>query len=310
MKRQWLISIGVMVVISACNQATPVNLQATASVLASQFAPAPTSFTETPGLAPSSTATPTFTPQPTSTLTQEWTPRPTLSPQQAQAFGLKLFKTNGNCLLPCWIGLTPGKTSWNEAYAFLATFADSISSRDNLLSKVHTIRFKFPDTSYRGVSETAATIILQDGVIDKIRTPEDISLSELLSAYGSPTEIRILIIGTDTMDPIGRFTLVLFYQNNGIMAVYDGINERSKIVHICPNHIQGLQQRWLLWAPVNNLTFTEAGKEILLISPYPPPAESDYIALENLSDLSIDAFTQRYSDPKNQGICMEMQAPE
>jgi hypothetical protein len=314
MKKHLLICICLMFVISACGQSFQVVVQATKTVVSSRVSTAPSQTPKTPSLVapsiiPSRTATSTSTPQPTSTVTPTWTPRPTLPPDQAQAYGLKIFKTNGNCLLPCWIGLSPGKTTWNEAYSFLAIFADYVTN-DYPLSLTQVAHFKFPDTSYRGVSETGATISIRDGIIDQIRTPEDISLSNLLTTYGAPTEIRIWAIGYGTADPVGRFTLVLFYQDQGIMAVYEGINEKAKTIHICPNHIQGPQLTWLLWAPADRLTFAEAGRKTLLISDPPPPAESDYIPLETLANLSIDAFTQRYKDPKNKAVCMEMPAPD
>ncbi len=304
-----------LLAVSACNLVMPVNLPATATVIPSQLVLSPTNIPEatfviTQAFNHFTTITPINTLQPTPPSTPTWTPRPTLPSYAAQLFALKIFKANGDCLLPCWIGISPGKTTWNEAYAFLSTFADDISSRDNLQSNVHVVHFKFPNTSYRGVSETGATINLRDGIVDMIDTPTGISLSELLSTYGFPDEIRIRAIGYSTIESIGRFTLILFYKDKGIMAVYVGINEKSKIIHICPNHIQGPQLAWLLWSSADHLTFSEAGRKTLLISDIPPPAEEDYIPLEKLTNLSIEAFTQRYKDPKNQGICIEMQAPD
>lgn len=308
-----LIIVLYWLLLAACIPTAPVNFQETITIVPGPIKPSPSNITRTanvstPSLIPIPSSTPTNTSLPSPTLT--WTPKPTLPPDQAQEFALKLFKTNGGCQLPCWIGITPGKTTWEEAYAFLATFADYISSRNNAQSSVHVVHFKFPNTSYRGVSETSATIHIKDGGVNSIMTPQDLSLPDLLSIYGPPSEIRIHAIGYSTMDPVGRFTLVLFYQNKGIMAVYDGTNEKSKIIHICPNQIQGPQQVWLLWSPADNLTFAEAGRQTLLISPYPPPAEEDYISLEKLTNLSVEAFTQRYKDPKNQSVCMEMQAPD
>jgi hypothetical protein len=254
-------------------------------------------MTETKQISP----TLTWTPRPTPTLT--WTPWPTLPKDQAQNYAQKIMKTNGGCQLPCWIGISPGITTWSEAYAFLAPFADSIIN--------YEVYFKFPDNSYRGVSETAAFFEVRgNGLIDKISTTTDISLSNLLTTYGLPSEIRIRAIGIYTVDPVGRFTLVLFYKNKGIMAVYDGKNEKNKIIHICPDHIQGPQSAWLLWDPADQLTFSVAGRETMLISDPPPPSEDDYIPLEKLTGMSINAFYQRYKDPQNSRVCIEIQAPD
>jgi hypothetical protein len=296
----------------ACNQVTPSG-QNELAVTEPNSAPTSQSTIGTEQRTPEPNTTPILKIIPTQTETPvptpAWTPLPTLPPIQAQAFALKMMKTNGGCQLPCWLEITPGITTWPEAYAFLATFADSIYSPDASGGSAE-VSFKFPNTSYRGVPETAATIrVKSDGMIDQIMTPMDISLPDLLATYGPPTEIRILAI-VATMDPVGRFTLVLFYKDKGIMAVYDGKNEKEQIIHICPNHIQGPQQRWLLWDSADQLTFAEAGTQTLLISPVPPPSEKDFIPLEKLTDLSIESFYQRYKDPKNQGVCMEMQAPD
>jgi hypothetical protein len=298
-----------VIILAACSQAVPSVHTETKTLFSSTRLSSPTkiiinSNTETPSVMPSFPAEPTISPQPIPTPTKIL--RPTLSPDQAQALALKMIKTNGDCLLPCWLGIEPGKTTWDEAFDNLNTFADHIST---LTSDVYGIIFKFPQNTYR-VDKTGATVFVRNGIVDQIMTPEDISLSELLSKYGSPTEIRIRAIGYNTMDPIGRFTLVLFYNDKGIMAVYDGTNEKSQIIHICPKHILGPQQVWLLWAPADILTFSDAGRQTLLISDYPPPAEEDYITLEQLTDLSIEAFTQRYKDPKNQSVCIEIHAPD
>jgi hypothetical protein len=255
--------------------------------------------TETPKTLISQTFAVTKSPTPLVT----WTPRPTLPKAQAQAYALKMIKTNGGCQLPCWLGITPGKTTWDEANAYLTTFADSIDDS-------HFVKFKFQTASFLGHSVAGASIFLKpDGRIDRISTLVDLSLPELLAEYGPPTEIRLLAIGVYTIDPLGQFTLVLYYKEKGFMAVYEGKNERSIIIHVCPNRIYA-EQRWLLWDPADQLTFAEAGRETLLISPIPPPSENDFIPIENLTDLNPESFYQRYKDPKSQGICMEMQAPD
>jgi hypothetical protein len=230
----------------------------------------------------------------------------TLPPEQAQALALRQFETNGGKKLPCWLGICPGKTNWEEASLYFATFADEITE---LSPDMYGISLSLPKNSYH-VSETGATISIKNGVVNTIRAPiNNITLPELLTTFGPPTEVRILATGVYTMSPNGYFTLVLFYANKGFMAAYDGTNEKSKIIHICLNKIESAHLG-LLWNPEDRLTFTEVGKETLLISLYPPPSEDDYIPLEKLSGMDIESFYQRYKDPKNLGICMEMQAPD
>lgn len=61
----------------------------------------------------------TATPSPTSTLfsptpTQTLTPAPTLTKAQSETYLFKLLKDNAGCKLPCWWGITPGVTTWED----------------------------------------------------------------------------------------------------------------------------------------------------------------------------------------------------
>ena len=48
---------------------------------------------------------------------------PTLEPTQAILLVEDLLVNNAGCKLPCWWGIIPGTTEWNEAKQFLQTFA-------------------------------------------------------------------------------------------------------------------------------------------------------------------------------------------
>ena len=231
------------------------------------------------------------------------TPLPTLPPEDAQKLALKMWKTNGGCLFPCWLGIIPGKTTGDEVYASFSGYADRIEGDKK---NGYDVTLKFPDSPHREIGELTAWIILEDGIVDRIQSPEDLSLSEVLSIYGPPSEVRILAISYSTIDPIGRFTLVLFYKDKGFIAIYDGTNERTRMIHVCPDHIQGPQQVWLIWTPDEKKTFSGVGSLIYLISPYPPPSEADYIPLEQLTGLDVQGFYERYRHAENGSICMEM----
>src|SRR5690242_550646 len=47
-------------------------------------------------------------------------PIPTLDTASARQQVLKLFETNNGCHLPCWWGIIPGKTKWDDALNILA----------------------------------------------------------------------------------------------------------------------------------------------------------------------------------------------
>ena len=94
---------------------TPVVVVAssTATVLPTQIPASPTSTTtRTPTSTQTRLPRPTATSQPTKTATP--TKYPTLDSQGRLNFVLQELKTNGGCQLPCWWGITPGKTTWSE----------------------------------------------------------------------------------------------------------------------------------------------------------------------------------------------------
>jgi len=316
---RWIVLIVFALILISCNPAYPpeqkngldtelplITLISTDSTIFQSTAETDDIFI--PTLTPLSTEqpTPTYTRTvrlislPTAITTPTWTPLPTLPPDQAQAFALEMMTTNGGCELPCWLGITPGKITWNEAHAFLATFADEINSKKNM----NGVMFKFPDLTKHG----AILYNNQEGVVIQISSWDDIPLPDLLTTYGVPSEIWIHAIGVYTLSPVGRFTLVIFYQDQGIMAVYDGENERSNLIHICPSNIHELEHNWLFWSPTEKLTFSEAGMKTLF--PYSPEIEEKYISFESLTGLDVKSFYERYKDPANQDICMYVQAPD
>lgn len=125
-----LLGILLLNLLAACSAPVQPTALPTTPITASSPTVTPTAFptqtstiTTTPTAKPSATTTPT----PTQTRTPEITPLPT---EQVQAWIKEQMKTNPSCRLPCWWGITPGKTTWIEAQAFLAPYATRIRFRE------------------------------------------------------------------------------------------------------------------------------------------------------------------------------------
>lgn len=281
----------------------PVSVYSSSSEMTSTIVPA---ATRTPSSNLIQTLTPdlTDTSQPTSTLT--WTPRPTLPPDQAHAFALKMIRTNGSCSFPCWLGIVPGQTRTVEALNFLAPFADQI---------IPGGPYTFVDV-YLVLSEPlgggkkfGAGFSDENGIITVIQTHMPISLADLLSTYGPPSEILIRAMGWSIMGSEGTFILVLIYPKKGIMAVYDGHVARGKTLYISPDLFFTPQMTGLLlWSPGREMPFAEGGERLGVIAD--PPFEKDFLPLANVSNLTLQSFYQRYKDPQNSGLYFTMQAPD
>jgi len=78
------------------------------------------SETALPRATSTSTGAPTLTNAPVTLLpTLTRTPLPTLDTDDAQMRVLRLLEDNADCQFPCWWGILPGKTLWENALILL-----------------------------------------------------------------------------------------------------------------------------------------------------------------------------------------------
>jgi hypothetical protein len=258
--------------------------------------PAVVTWTVTP-IETSPTSSPTLTPESNATLT----PRPTLGPEAAQDLVLDLIETNGGCRLPCWWGITPGQTTWEDARAFLGTFVSRIAV---LPPDFYGVTYDDlpPDVSEGAV---AATISVQDGIVQTIRTDTYLPMAEMLNSYGEPSEIWIFA-DRQSIDPDAPFMIALFYGDAGILSVYKGSTPKADPLDVCPNQIDGPQQIWFLWNPRLGFSFEQAGPNALLFRGR--PSERPFFQLEEVTNINTKMFFEMDRDPANTAECFEFSA--
>lgn len=265
----------------------------------------PTAITETDmsSATPSQPATaptfspPTWTPRPT--LSPTWTPRPTLSPDSVRALITGLLSNNGGCRLPCWWGITPGRTTWQEARSFLETMSPEIIV---LRDGAYGITYENLPLSLSDSGVGGATVHVDQGIVQTIRTAVYYPLEQVLQEYGKPNEIWVYA-DTQTINRYIPYTIALFYQDHGFLAVYEGTAEKEKRVEICPRRIDGIQSPWFLWNPALPVSFTEAGRTVLLF--VDKPSEGPFRPLQDVSELDVDTFFNIYVSPENSDYCFE-----
>jgi hypothetical protein len=121
---------------------------------------------------------------------------PTLQPDKAKTLVSELLKTNAGCQLPCWWGITPGKTSWQEANQFLGVFARAIDLEDRGQGyQIGIVQISSPiDVPY--ITTLNQTYGIRDGIIETIDTYNYelatwYDLPNILNIYGRPDEIGI-----------------------------------------------------------------------------------------------------------------------
>ena len=164
-----------------------------------------TPVVDTPTPAPIAMNTPTpttvlYTASPTHLPTKTPTSIPTLTlthtlltDEQIQAWFLENMITP-ECDLPCWLGITPGVSTWDSTKERLAPYVDRMSEGeyDGKLSGSATFHFsttEMPDT----------VIFLSFSIRDNVVTSMSISgsweagyqLPELLSRYGVPGQVWV-----------------------------------------------------------------------------------------------------------------------
>jgi hypothetical protein len=247
----------------------------------------------------SATYTPTI--EPTS-ISPTWTPLPTLSPDDAQNMVAQFLETNANCELPCWWGIQPGKTHWNEAYQFLSQFSLYIGVITQKNEAVYaSVKIPVPqDIDY-------ATYLMQDYTIHDAMVVSikiynfDLApayhLPAFLQTYGKPDEIRIRTFREEERNS-QPFLMDLFYPSLGILLEYSGggLTDMGDTLQNC---LQGMNSPFIyLWSTEDTLSFEEATIRFLDTENFPDP-----ISLEEATGMSVNSFFEGFmSDGK---VCIE-----
>ena len=211
----------------------------------------PAQETETP--LPLSTATlaisttPSFTTTPTPIVpTQTPTAVPTLPEEQAQAKLLETLANNGGCRLPCLWGITPGKSTYQEAGTILmpvsslayATYLGRSTSgsvdlhyTEDGLTHYWDIGFISPESGVVNHIRVMAAVWKEypDGNLDKFdsaafgKRAAYYSLSHILSEQGMPASVIIHPLITkfkSTDKALGGFHILLIYPDRGLFVHY------------------------------------------------------------------------------------------
>ncbi len=249
------------------------------------FVSSPVVLTPTP-LAPS--PSPTLTPRPTRTPTP--TPRPTLTAAEEYIYVSELLVTNAGCELPCWWGITPGESRWQEA-------RNQLPSQDFPLWFLEEHRY-----------QVHLVLTEAEGLIESIRVSGECgcfagecerftqdwsryALDQILSRHGPPSRSRIIFPPTTESGAPVYYDLYLLYDELGISIAYTGdAIKQGEMRHTCFSfcHIQ-------LWLhpPGSSLPLLERG-----IS---PDAWDWAVPLDEATGMSLEEFYEVFRHP---GACL------
>lgn len=216
MRKVYAVLLIVLLASCSSNQSAPTtvpNMPPTSGPIATDTVPPPTQ-TSTPAVVPSAT----FTSLPL------WTPLPTFSATRAEEELRLWIQGVFGCLLPCWGGVTPGVTSWQETVQIMEQLSgfSSINISENInceFGACNGIAWSlYPNTLAEGVFYTKAPEnvvhlirinIQNEGNTQKLNLLRNIGLQEAVKWYGLPP-IFLLTVETDPAE--NRFMkLVLVY---------------------------------------------------------------------------------------------------
>jgi hypothetical protein len=231
---------------------------------------------ETPSLV---FVSPTFTVTSTETVTP--TLPATLTPLETnERIKTYLQKTVG-CLAPCFWGITPEKTTFDEAMNIISSIGlrlEKTNARDNQ---------EFYATTYHIEKGFEITVIftVQDDIIKTldagINVPAEVSIPRkwsayspetLISEYGTPSKVEFFL---GRVTPTPTHSMILYFENAELIIAYIGSNllNISPQLEFCPltNQVENIQ----IWLGKN---------------PRHPPIQG--VSLEEATSLTLEDFSK------------------
>jgi len=226
-------------------------------------------------------------------------PRATLTPEETRKLVQELLENNGGCELPCWWGITPGKTTWAEARIFLEGFSVYVGETGG-------VQIPLP-APYSNATYMDHGYSIKNGIVDHIdiynfNLAPNYYLPKFLETYGQPTEIWIQ---TFSQEEIGQqnFTFDLFYLDKGILIEY-GIAtpiEDAAVEGKLKNCLRGADSPFIyLWSPENNKMSSQDAKQKFIDTRWLPEPKSLFEA----TGMDVKTFYETFKNPDTD-VCLE-----
>ena len=266
----------------------------------------------------SSTFTPEILPSPTLEFVPTSTPTiiiptslPTLLQPEIDQSIAYLVDSNGGCSIPCWWGIIPGETTWQEARQQLEQFNMEISStgpsdieirnQKRIIEYFYVVYYShdYP----RGLGARIA--VLDGSEITMIYTSGNSTgslfhLHNLLERHGEPDEVFIEV-NPDVPEDLLTLRLALFYSDISLGIGYDlPASLVDNNIRACPK--DEIPKIWM-WDPDRRDDFTP---EFIQEGMIGYDARNNFLPLKEVSGFSLDEFQQVFKDPYRL-VCLETQ---
>lgn len=258
------------------------------------------------------TAQPTVTPSlyfpPTPAISL--TPLPRLGKSEARLLVEELLQTNGGCRLPCWWGITPGKTTWSEASQFLQSFALEVtvyepeikrkSDSGVVMVQVYSASFEINDAKEIGwVSFTVLNYeFIEVITIGPLLTKTQFTMPQLFAQNGEP---EVVYIRTYSSSPALFIPMIvsIYSPKNRYLAVYnlDATNQNGVVVGCMP--------------PTGSYLFTwaweEISKDFIQRNSVGYSKQFELRPIEEVTGYTVHSFYEKYKADQGE-ICIESDA--
>lgn len=295
LRKIFIVSTFVILLVISCSPATSISVTPTPTF--SKFLP-PT-WTATVTLTPTITKTitqtiiPTLSPTVTQTLSPSLTPLPSLPPLPTISFDRLMAKfealiaTNGGCRLPCFWGISPGKTTSAELNQFVNQFPAELISAETQRYIVYYITSRTGDTSFSVMFFTSHDVIQSiDLGVDTARYY--VTLPKLLNDYGMPTRI---LVGPPKYD--NNLSMLVLYENQQFMGEYVLFPNQYDNSLYC---YDPPFSPWTIITWATNKTWLN----------FIDQEEQSYKPLAEVSDYDIPSLHKILKNP-NRALCMKIQ---
>ena len=261
---------------------------------------------------PSLTPTPGLTPFP-----PIYTPGPTFSPAEEEAYWLELISTNGGCELPCWSGISPGKSEEKELLVFYKPWgltkwypwptSDALETEDYPLH-----------VNQDGILNLAVTTRLEKGIVQSIfvladnlldfslfsKVMQRYSLRNVFLKQGIPSRISLdMLSGPRERSAPWTYTMWVFYDQQGILLIYEGegLTRSGNIIQVCPDYEKVNDIRFYLQPAESNIPL-----ERLVGSDFDPKWFETY-SIQETTGLSLKDFYNKFVN-STQRVCFDTSA--
>lgn len=231
------------------------------------------------------------------------TPYPGLEKDEAHARLIELFETNGGCRFPCWWGIVPGKTTWEEVHALLSPFMHS--DVDQILGRDDDIVYTFSYYSYENVFievQTQSDLPVPDVSIQDVPSEylSNLNLSHIFQTYGMPDGIYIRSpYGHNAIGPcLGEFEMFTYYTSKrfAVRYIYQGYAIKQT-VRVCGLNSPSSAE-FYVWAHSSD----EPDSQKVLGSGWHP--EEGIRPIEEVTEWTTESFYAVFQSGAGSGPCI------